>query len=590
LNTCLLAVQSWRGRASAAAVAIALALVSRTAGADAGTDAGSDAGTPASCDPATLWCSNGATNQTIASQPGQPLPVGIDTGWMPSCPDKLQHNCGKQLQVRAWLQLAPLQPTQSACSVTMPLTDTKLDARWPTGNGLELTTPVGAPTGTFKVVHGLMASFAFWIDTSIFTGEVSIPGDKLLSLVPGGLFNYFAANQTKLAPWGFAQTQLDVAGGTLSNNQLFAISLADLGKVVNVNNTDEYLEGSFSFNAVTHSTFTYRTTEVLPIGATGSIASQSAGTLYPGPFLGAADFLVKSKGVMRYSGDVEVLPVIHITSIAGFGITLDFPISVGIKFPYDSSDIELEAALADVHIPLPNASLSSTNIAFGPVPSGTQSASHVTIANTGELGLLITGLSSSDPDFVVSMTSTMVSPGALHDVPIVFQPLGPGPRAGTVTIHTNDPDSPSFAVTVGGEGVGPSDAGPDALIDAAEVPLDGSSDSPASADASTTPDASDPGPAACVAGQQVACACPGSGVSGAQVCKDDGSGFGSCQGCPDAGEDADAPADDAGGCGCSQPGTVLRFHGLGALVLGGLFAVARRRRPGRVARCRNGLS
>ena len=36
----------------------------------------------------------------------------------------------------------------------------------------------------------------------------------------------------------------------------------------------------------------------------------------------------------------------------------------------------------------------------------------------------------------------------------------------------------------------------------------------------------------CTPGAQIACACPGSTVPGAQVCKADGSGLGPCTGCP----------------------------------------------------------
>jgi hypothetical protein len=37
---------------------------------------------------------------------------------------------------------------------------------------------------------------------------------------------------------------------------------------------------------------------------------------------------------------------------------------------------------------------------------------------------------------------------------------------------------------------------------------------------------------ACVPGQQVECACPGTALKGVQVCSQDGKGFGPCQGCP----------------------------------------------------------
>ena len=49
---------------------------------------------------------------------------------------------------------------------------------------------------------------------------------------------------------------------------------------------------------------------------------------------------------------------------------------------------------------------------------------------------------------------------------------------------------------------------------------------------------------ACVPGQQVSCACPGSSVTGVQVCNSAGTGLGSCTGCP--GSDG-AAGDSSGG-------------------------------------------
>ncbi len=416
-----------------------------------------DGGAPQqNCDPTTLWCSNGEAAQKIESKPGEELPIGIDTGWMPSCPDKMQHNCGKTLQVRAWIRFTPLESGQPVYAINMPAAATKLDARWPTTDGIDLTAAQGtAGAGSFKVSHGMVASFALWIDTSIFTGEISIDADSLLPLIPGGQkFNYAAVNSTKFAPWGFDQVKLDVGGTDLQNSQLFAISFKDLGKIVNVNNLDEYIEGSFSFNAVTHSTFSYQTTSIVPLGATGPIASKSGKALYPGPFENAADFMAMSKGVLRYTGDVELLPVIHITSIAGFNITLDFPISVGIKFPYDSNAINVQSANVNVHVPLPNLEVPTTTMAFGGVEVGASKTMKVEIENTGELGGMIVDVVSDSSAFTAPVKSAMLDPdGGTFELPVVFKPTKAGKYTGTITVKTNDPDTPeaTFKVT-GGEG------------------------------------------------------------------------------------------------------------------------------------------
>jgi hypothetical protein len=56
----------------------------------------------------------------------------------------------------------------------------------------------------------------------------------------------------------------------------------------------------------------------------------------------------------------------------------------------------------------------------------------------------------------------------------------------------------------------------------------------------------------CSPGQQLACACPGSSVPGAQACKEDGSGFEACAGCPGG---AGGSAGGSGGAGSPVGGT-----------------------------------
>lgn len=59
--------------------------------------------------------------------------------------------------------------------------------------------------------------------------------------------------------------------------------------------------------------------------------------------------------------------------------------------------------------------------------------------------------------------------------------------------------------------------------------------------------------AACVPGQQTACACPG-GAQGVQVCNDAGSGYGGCASCSDAGGTSGGTIGDDGGCAVGRLG------------------------------------
>jgi Pro-kumamolisin, activation domain len=65
----------------------------------------------------------------------------------------------------------------------------------------------------------------------------------------------------------------------------------------------------------------------------------------------------------------------------------------------------------------------------------------LTINNTGFSLLLVSDITSSSPDFVLpSVTSypLAIGPGEAMDIVIRFQPAGPGPSGGTLTIYSND--------------------------------------------------------------------------------------------------------------------------------------------------------
>jgi hypothetical protein len=86
----------------------------------------------------------------------------------------------------------------------------------------------------------------------------------------------------------------------------------------------------------------------------------------------------------------------------------------------------------------------------------------------------------------------------------------------------------------GGIASGPTPGGP-----TSGAPTSGGNDSGVSSDGATTQP--------CAPGQQVACACPGTTVTGAQSCNPDGHGYGPCIGCPST--DASGGSPDGSGDG-----------------------------------------
>ena len=437
-------------------------LASSAAWADDAGDSGLiDAGPPLeNCDPLSLTCSNAEMPQKLESK--NELPIGIDTGWLPKCPAPTppdQHCSDEKIQIRAWIRFTPLDTGEAVYSIDMPGKATKMDARWPETDGIQLSLAKGPTgTGTFKVAHGLTPSFAIYLDTPVFTGEISIDADQILPLLPGGQpFNYVAKNTTKFTPWGFDVTNLNVGGTDLQGSQLFAISFKELGKIVNVNNMDDYVEGSFSFNAVTHSTFSYQTNSVVVqcMEACSPIASQNSTTKSLGNFENAMDFMANAKGTLRYSGELEFLPVINITSIGGFGISLKFPISVGLKVPYDSNSVPLSFPNANVHIPLPNIYMDTTPMKFSAdIQVGQQETLKRQVENTGEMAAVIYKVESTSSAFKSSIASQQLDANSgSMELPIVFKPPKPGLYKATIKVTTNDPDTPVWTWEVqGGNG------------------------------------------------------------------------------------------------------------------------------------------
>lgn len=75
------------------------------------------------------------------------------------------------------------------------------------------------------------------------------------------------------------------------------------------------------------------------------------------------------------------------------------------------------------------------------------------VTNSGKCALSITGVSSNSADFLAPQVASFpitVGPGDALPLPIRFKPLSFGPKAGTITITSDDPASP-ISVDVSGD-------------------------------------------------------------------------------------------------------------------------------------------
>jgi hypothetical protein len=472
----------------------------------------------APCQATSLLCSTGVAKQKLESN--DRLPIDIDTGWVPKCdvPDAKGHCNDKKLQVRALVALDPMPGGAPPIYIVDMTKGANLKVEWPTSDEFVVSAVRGTnKEGKFRVTHTLTPEIGLYIDAGFYSGEINIDASTLINFLPGAQFDYVATNNVSFDPWAFEKVSMPVTGSDLAQSKLFEVTFQQLGKLVGTGNFNDVLEGGFSFNATTDTTFEYQTTKIKLIGGITPITSEDGTATFPmqdGDYL---EFSVQTEGTLRYVGELELLPVINITSVGGFAVNLSFPVSVGFAFPYDSLALPVTFPATLVHVPLPNVWVPGYFLDFGQVQTGGMSEKTMPIDNTGELGAMLE-FSSSDPQFAPAVVSTQMGPAASFDLKVRFKPTKSGKQQATITVKSNDPDSPEQSFEVMGYGEGP------------DIP--------------------DPGTG-------------GSGGSGASG----GSG----------GSSSDSAGDD-GGCGCELPGGSPPARPLGAL--GVLFALAwlRRRR------------
>lgn len=438
-----------------------LLVASTAAGQDGGAGAAGAAGSGGSgpvapCDPNTLWCSNGAMQQITESN--DRLPGDIDTGWIPSCnpPTSSGHCDDENIQFRAQIAFDPTKTGGPLYTIDMKK-GTMVDARWPETEWIDLTLPPGGQTdGTFRVAHTMTPEIALYIDTPVYTGEIKMDASSLINYLPGAQFNYYAMNSTKFKPWAFDPVTLNVKGTDLNASILFAITFKQLTDLFGAQGIDDVIEGQFSFNATSDTDFIYTTTQVVITGATGPINFADGKTQVMSPDGDYLEFLGHTVGIMRYESMIEFLPVISIDSIGGVGVSLDFPISVGLELEFGSGSFPVTFPNELVHIPLPNVFVPSTPVSFGTVATGDKSDDKtVTIENTGELGAIVE-FSSSDSQFKFAGASAgeLGPDGDEYELKIRFQPTKSGKQEATITVTSNDPDTPIQTFDVSGFGEG----------------------------------------------------------------------------------------------------------------------------------------
>jgi enediyne biosynthesis protein E4 len=101
----------------------------------------------------------------------------------------------------------------------------------------------------------------------------------------------------------------------------------------------------------------------------------------------------------------------------------------------------------------PDIDLSTTALPFGEIALGAFGDATLTVRNTGDATLSVSGILSSNGQWTVSSSSFDVVPGGSQDVTVVFTPSSAGTHTGTFSITSNDPDESAVTVSLSGTGI-----------------------------------------------------------------------------------------------------------------------------------------
>lgn len=376
------------------------------------------------------------------------LATEIDSGWLQKGPVK----------VRTRFTIDPPKG-EPLLTVDMPK-GAQLEASWsPSAKGkltLRPRTEKGAE-GEMKVRYTLVPA----LQADLWGAQVNYDSTQLLEKLAGRDFNYDAQTEAKITPWGFEGAEANVPAPRLSESTIFGLPFSDLGV------GPEIAEGRLAIQAVARPTFVYKTKSV-QLDSESVRKAEGTTTIFIGDS-DAVDVVAHVEGEIDLSGSLDIRPVVAPETIAGiptFGL-VDMSFSVASKDFGGVSPVQFEPAA--IHIPLPNVKVPKTPFSIGTATSTAKISKAVTIENTGELAAVFT-VESSNPQFTVPAGTIRIDPKSSYELEIAFAPEGSGPASSTITVKSNDPDSPKQSIKVSANGPPPPAAEEDEAAEDADEP------------------------------------------------------------------------------------------------------------------------
>ncbi|AKV01272.1 hypothetical protein AKJ09_07935 [Labilithrix luteola] len=357
------------------------------------------------------------------------LPTELDSGWVEK----------GSIKVRTRFSVDPVGG-EPLVSVDMPR-GALLEVSWPE-KGVLTVKPVtsGEASGTMNVHYTLKPH----LEASIYGIGNDHDANSLLNMVSGASFNDDSRGSAPILPWGFRAASVQTTAPDLDQSTIFGVSFYTLGVDYGT------AEGMLYVQASTRPTFSFVTKEVRLDSET--VTTDGGAAKITVADLDGVDVVGHVTGELGYSGTLKMRPVVTVDSVYGvptyglgdFGFT-----AVSKDYVGEPQKVAFDAAV--FHIPLANVKVPSKGVDFGTVKAGKQAEKSIKITNTGELGAILT-FTSSDPQFSVPKDSVQVGSKGDYDLAVKLKPANDGSASATITVKSNDPDSPEQTFRVGANG------------------------------------------------------------------------------------------------------------------------------------------
>jgi subtilisin family serine protease len=191
------------------------------------------------------------------------------------------------------------------------------------------------------------------------------------------------------------------------------------------------------------------------VGASGYYAGDVPLMLHnAAAFAGLPNFLAIEPrvGAVPPGGSMDVVVTFDAAELDGGDYRADVLVA--------SNDPDEPQVIVPAHLHVTGAAdiaLSDDHFDFGATYVGASRRDTLVVSNDGTDDLTITSITAS-PGYAADVSGPFVlDPRHGQRVIVTFTPEAPGPLGGTLTIESDDPDEPSLAVTMHGEGVPPPD-------------------------------------------------------------------------------------------------------------------------------------